>query len=203
MTGKRNRRALSEEETLLWHQVKRTVTPLHDRPVVSSALTQQEAARAFHEAMHEGEKRKSDKPASKDDIRSPAFQARRPPPPKQTPRPDPVIDKPTTRKLAKGRISIDARIDLHAMTQNQAHDRLYGFLADARSNGCRHVLVVTGKGRSLGSEGVLKRMVPVWLNSPRFADIVSGYSSAHRAHGGEGAIYIRLRRLTRGDGSFR
>ena len=80
------------------------------------------------------------------------------------------------------------------MTQDIAHDRLYASLLDARAYGARHVLVVTGKGASLGSEGVLKRMVPVWLDNPRFSALVSGYASASRHHGGEGAIYIRLRK---------
>lgn len=203
MTGKRNRRKLSDEETLLWHQVRRTVTPLRDRPAMPAVMTAQEAKRAFEEAMGEGKPRRAKNETAPDEIRSPVLHPQRPPQPKQPPKPEAAIDRPTTRKLAKGRIAIDARIDLHAMTQNVAHDRLYTFLADARSRGCRHVLVVTGKGRSLGSEGVLKRMVPVWLNHPSFAELVSGYSSAHRAHGGEGAIYIRLRRLARGDGSLR
>ena len=203
MSTRRGRRNLTEDEAILWHRVGRTVTPLRDRSLSLPPLSPEEAEREFREAMQ------ADKPKPKvngdidSDIRSPIGHARRPPPPKQPPRPEPVIDRPTTRKIAKGRIAIDSRIDLHAMTQHQAHDRLYAFLADQRSRGARHVLVVTGKGRSIGSEGVLKRMVPVWLESPRFAELVSGYASAGRQHGGEGAIYVRLRRLARADGSMR
>ena len=199
MTAKHKRHRLSEEETILWHRVGRTVTPLRDRPVVSPSAPE-DAAREFAAAMNTEKLKPAKAPAG--DIKSPVSHTHQPPP---TPRPsaEPRIDRPTTRKIAKGRIAIDARIDLHAMTQDQAHDRLYAFLADTRSQGCRHVLVVTGKGRSLGSEGILKRMVPVWLNSPRFSGLVSGYSSASRQHGGEGAIYIRLRKLARADGSLR
>ena len=199
MTGKHKRRRLSEEETILWHKVGRTVTPLRDRPVVSASVLE-DAAREFSEAMN-GERPKPAKTTARD-MKSPVPHKRQPPP-QPWPVVEPRIDRPTTRKLAKGRISIDARIDLHAMTQDQAHDRLYTFLADQRSRGARHVLVVTGKGLSVGSRGVLKRMVPVWLNSPAFAALVSGYSSASRQHGGEGAIYVRLRKLARPDGSLK
>lgn len=200
MTKKGQRRRLSDEEVILWHRVGRTVTPLRDRPLVSPAVIE-DAEREFREAM-DG-KRTVTKIPQETDIRSPFPHDRSPPAPNPKPRVEPHIDRPTTRKLAKGRIAIDAKIDLHAMTQDLAYDRLYAFIADQRSRGARHVLVVTGKGRSLGSEGVLKRMVPVWLNSARFAGLVSGYSSASRHHGGEGAIYVRLRKLARSDGSVR
>lgn len=201
MTRKGHRRKLSEEETLLWHRVGRTVTPLRDRPVVSLSAIE-DAEREFLEAMND-KKPATKHPAQETDIKSPVAHDRAPPAPKPKPRVEPHIDRPTTRKIARGRVAIDARIDLHAMTQDLAYERLYAFLADQRSRGARHVLVVTGKGRSHGSEGVLKRMVPIWLNSGRFAGLVSGYSSASRRHGGEGAIYIRLRKLARTDGSVR
>jgi DNA-nicking Smr family endonuclease len=201
MTKKGHRRKLTDEETILWHRVGRTVTPLRDRPLVPSSPIG-DSEREFREAMN-GKKPASKHPAQETDIKSPFAHDRAPPAPNPKPRVEPHIDRPTTRKIAKGRIAIDASIDLHAMTQDLAYDRLYAFLADQRSRGARHVLVVTGKGRSLGSEGVLKRMVPVWLNSARFAGLVSGYSSASRQHGGEGAIYVRLRKLARSDGSVR
>ena len=200
MSKKGHRRKLSEEETILWHRVRRTVTPLRDRAMVLPAAVE-DPEREFLDAMKGGKPLKKNA-AIATDIKSPVPHGHLPPPAPR-PRPEPHIDRPTTRKLAKGRIAIDARIDLHAMTQDVAYDRLYAFLADQRSRGARHVLVVTGKGRSLGSEGVLKRMVPVWLNSARFAGLVSGYSLASRQHGGEGAIYVRLRKLARPDGSVR
>ncbi|WP_425416571.1 Smr/MutS family protein [Oricola indica] len=202
MKDGKTRRKLSDEETILWYRVERTVTPLRDRAVVRPEFNQDEMAREFREALSGGDQSPKPEKSRAADIRSPIQHVHRPPAPKSR-KPEPLIDRPTTRKIAKGRISIDSRVDLHAMTQDQAHDRLYAFLASARSRGDRHVLVVTGKGRSPGSEGVLKRMVPVWLNGPRFSELVSGYSSASRHHGGEGAIYVRLRRLSRPDGSMR
>ncbi|GAB4361441.1 MAG: Smr/MutS family protein [Oricola sp.] len=200
MTRKGPRRRLSEEEVILWHRVGRTVTPLRERPVVPPAIG--DADRELRHAMENGAPA-AERPGQDSDIRSPLVHRRVPPASKPKPRVEPHIDRPTARKLARGRIAIDARMDLHEMTQDVAYDRLYAFLADQRSRGARHVLVVTGKGRSPGSEGVLKRMVPVWLNSDRFARLVSGYSSASRRHGGEGAIYVRLRKLARSDGSVR
>lgn len=203
MSSRGNRRKLSNEDAILWHRVGRTVTPLRERSVAIPPVSPEDAEREFLDAMGGPKPEQRETGRSENNIRSPVVHPRRPPVPKQPLQPEPVIDRPTTRKIAKGRIAIDSRIDLHAMTQNQAYDRLYAFLAETRSSGHRHVLVVTGKGRSLGSEGVLKRMVPVWLASPRFADLVSGYASASRHHGGEGAIYVRLRRLSRANGSFR
>lgn len=104
------------------------------------------------------------------------------------------IEKPVIRKLSRGRLPIDGRIDLHGLTQSEAHNLLFGFLARAHERGLRHVLVITGKGTSRGSEGALKRAVPVWLSKPEFRFLISGYEDAARGHGGEGALYIRLRR---------
>lgn len=192
MSRRRRDRPLREEEAILWQKVSRTVTPLKPEMKIPAEPLKEETAIAAPAS------------ASRDDtasIRSPVRNVRHQPPP--PPRRERQIDRPTTRKIAKGRISIDARIDLHEMNQDQAHDRLYMFLADGRTRGLRHVLVVTGKGRSAGSEGVLKRMVPLWLKGPRFADLVSGYSAAGRHHGGDGALYVRLRKMTNADGSAR
>jgi DNA-nicking Smr family endonuclease len=112
-------------------------------------------------------------------------------PPRHQPHP---IEKPVIRKLSRGRLPIDGRIDLHGLTQSEAHNLLFGFLARAHERGLRHVLVITGKGASRGSEGALKRAVPVWLSKPEFRFLISGYEDAARGHGGEGALYIRLRR---------
>lgn len=104
------------------------------------------------------------------------------------------IDRPTIRKIAKGRVEIQARIDLHGMRQREAHDLLYSFLADAWHRGLRFVLVITGKGASSGSEGILKQAVPHWFSTPLFRIYVSAYEDAVRHHGGHGALYVRLRK---------
>ena len=104
------------------------------------------------------------------------------------------IDRPSLNKLAKGRIPVEGRIDLHGLTQGEAHGLLLGFLHRAHAQGMRHVLVITGKGSSYGSDGALKRIVPLWLQTPAFRGVVSAYDTAARNHGGGGALYVRIRR---------
>ena len=104
------------------------------------------------------------------------------------------IEEPTYRKLARGRLPLEASIDLHGLTQSQAYGLLHGFIARAHSKGLRHVLVITGKGASSGSDGVLRRALPHWLKAPEFGSMASGCQPAARGHGGDGAFYIRLRR---------
>jgi DNA-nicking Smr family endonuclease len=100
-------------------------------------------------------------------------------------------------QLSRGRKEIDARLDLHGMTQTRAHRALLSFLQHANSDGLRFVLIITGKGRTVGLEserGVLRRQVPEWLNLPEFRALVVGFEEAHVGHGGEGALYVRIRR---------
>jgi DNA-nicking Smr family endonuclease len=100
-------------------------------------------------------------------------------------------------RLSRGRDQIDARIDLHGMTQARAHRALLSFLRQAHADGAIFVLVITGKGRSVGVErehGVLRRQVPHWLALPEFRTLVVGFEQAHIGHGGEGALYVRVRR---------
>jgi DNA-nicking Smr family endonuclease len=100
-------------------------------------------------------------------------------------------------RLSGGRDQIDARIDLHGMTQARAHRALLSFLRQAHADGAVFVLVITGKGRSVGAErehGVLRRQVPHWLALAEFRTLVVGFEQAHIGHGGEGALYVRVRR---------
>ena len=84
--------------------------------------------------------------------------------------------------------------DSHGMVQSEAHSFLLDFLIRAHERGMRHVLVITGKGRSMGSEGALKRAVPLWFSKPEFRFLISSYEPAAQHHGGAGALYIRLSR---------
>ncbi len=115
------------------------------------------------------------------------------------------LDDRTKRRLVRGSVAIDARLDLHGMTQEAAHSALRHFLVTARLRGARIVLVITGKGRGgvaaeVHERGVLRRSVPHWLADPSLRSIVVGFEEAHLAHGGAGAIYVRLRRF---DGEIR
>jgi DNA-nicking Smr family endonuclease len=110
------------------------------------------------------------------------------------------------RDLARGRSAVDSAIDLHGMNQAEAHHALRGFLVHAQSQADRLVIVVTGKGGSksrpdaaswIDEPGVLRRMVPHWLREADLRAVVLGFEEAGRAHGGAGALYVRLRRRDR------
>jgi DNA-nicking Smr family endonuclease len=107
------------------------------------------------------------------------------------------LDRRERSRLSRGRSEIDARIDLHGMTQLRAHRALLDFLQRAHSDGLTFVLVITGKG-TIGAgnseRGVLRRQVPQWLSLPEFRALVVGFEQAHLGHGGEGALYVRIRR---------
>ena len=96
---------------------------------------------------------------------------------------------------ADGLTGIGREVDLHGLTQAQAHSKLLHFLRNASAREARLVLVITGKGaRGDGERGVLKRQVPQWLGLPEFRHFVIGFEDAHVAHGGEGALYVRIRK---------
>ena len=100
------------------------------------------------------------------------------------------------QRVVRGKETIDGRLDLHGLTQSEAHAMLLRFLRSASARGARLVLVITGKGSGGGDgqRGVLRRHVPQWLGLPEFRATVVGFEDAHIAHGGEGALYVRVRR---------
>ncbi len=113
----------------------------------------------------------------------------------------PNMDRRRFERMKKGKMAIDARIDLHGMTQARAQAALGLFVRDSHSAGKRLLLVITGKGRDKGDDdiiparrGVLKHQVPRWLSQPPLAALVLQVSPAHRRHGGSGAYYVYLRR---------
>ena len=114
-----------------------------------------------------------------------------------------LLEARVRRRLNRGQAEPDARIDLHGMRQAAAHEALRSFVLAARARGHRLVLVVTGKGEPVGTparlaanegRGVIRRAVPRWLALPDMAPHVVGFEPAARRHGGEGALYVRLRR---------
>jgi DNA-nicking Smr family endonuclease len=109
------------------------------------------------------------------------------------------IDRATLARLKRGDIPISGRLDLHGMTQADAHAALDGFIGRAASAGKRLLLVITGKGSD--GDGVLRRMLPRWINSGPHAARVLRIEPAHARHGGGGAWYVYLRRDRARDGS--
>jgi DNA-nicking Smr family endonuclease len=132
---------------------------------------------------------------------TPAVQSAAPAAPVAKPPPTPAppldrfagIDRATAERLKRGRREIEARLDLHGMTQAEAYRALAGFVAGSRTAGRRCVLVITGHGRSSG--GILKHAVPRWLNEPELRRHVLAIAPARPRHGGHGALYVLLRRL--------
>ena len=122
--------------------------------------------------------------------------------PKRQPDPGTGLDHKTAEKLRKGKMPLEARLDLHGMSQAAARSALQAFILQAHSAGKRCVLVITGKGPGEGGrrdplssgQGVLKRMVPEWLQDGALKPLILKTETARPQHGGEGAIYVLLRR---------
>jgi DNA-nicking Smr family endonuclease len=121
-------------------------------------------------------------------------------PPTAALRPEPVplrrrldgIEPNRRLRIARERDPIAARLDLHGLDQDRARAALEAFLRRAFDEGWRAVLVITGKG--VQGDGILRRRAPEWLGAPHLAHIVAGLSEAGRRHGGEGALYVALKR---------
>ncbi|HEY8245942.1 MAG TPA: Smr/MutS family protein [Hyphomicrobium sp.] len=201
--GKRGSSRLSAEERALWEHTAASLQPIKGKKG------------RVHAALEDAEPGPSKREASKvaPQKKSPAAA----PPPRPTPKvtlppptPAPIaLERRKARKLGSGRIEIEGRIDLHGMRQSEAHDALRRFLKRGFAEGKRWVLVITGKGapaRTAQDErleregierGVLRRNVPRWLGEPELAGIVIEFTTAGIRHGGEGALYVHLRRKDR------
>ncbi|MDJ0933601.1 Smr/MutS family protein [Breoghania sp.] len=191
---KRGRGPLSPEEKQLWQQVVKALTPL---PGKSFHAEEPETPPAdLNGEVPPSPKRTQIAPSALRPRSSTSAPSR-----KSGPLPAPKVpalaplDRRMRQKVARGKTGIDARIDLHGMTQDEAHGRLRRFLSTAQVKGHRLVLVITGKGGRSGSgEGVLRRMVPMWLSRPEFRALVIDFDEADIGHGGAGALYVRVRR---------
>jgi DNA-nicking Smr family endonuclease len=185
------RRQLSDEEEALWAGFTRSIKPLKSVKPVAKASSKSAATPSVASTP------------------TPSQPRSHPVTPRETPRPAPSpplapLGRRLKQRVARGREPIDARLDLHGMTQQQAHAALLRFLHRAQASGAKTTLVVTGKGLRKSSSGdgrdadykpgVLKRQVPMWLALPEFRLLVVGFDDAHVGHGGEGALYVRLRR---------
>jgi DNA-nicking Smr family endonuclease len=185
----RSRRPLRPEEEALWTTVKRSVQPIRPGDRIPEAPPVPPVPAVA--------------PSPPADI---AAVMPAPPPPPRPAIPSLQTLAPRERsRIARGKSPIDARIDLHGLSQEDAYFHLSGFLARAHAEDRRVVLVITGKGRADAGfdpvaghgRGVLRRVVPQWLSLPAFRSYVLGFEEAHLAHGGSGALYVRIRRRRR------
>lgn len=148
----------------------------------------------------DGVKTRKPLPKVDDEATAPVAKAKAPkrvdaPAPKSAPvkkAAPPPADRAGERRVQRGQVEIEARLDLHGFTYDGAQSALEKFLDGAHRRGFRSVLVITGHGR--GGEGVLKKSLPLWLARAPLRAIVSGYAHAHRTHGGAGAAYVFLKR---------
>jgi DNA-nicking Smr family endonuclease len=178
------RRPLTADEEELWSLVARTVRPLRlgKKPITDPrrAMGVRRGALGTADAAGHPEPRVAASPQRA--ARMPAL--------------SPIVRKDKQR-LARGYTAVDARIDLHGMTQTEAYGALRRLLHRSQANGGKFVLVITGKGvrdASRGGSGVLRRQVPMWLALPEFRRYVLGFDVADLGHGGEGALYVRVRK---------
>lgn len=177
---RRRGRDLSEEDHELWTTVTRSVARLHHKQL-----------KALPEAAVDPEP-----------IAAKASRSNKPPQSaKQKARPTAIsapplapLERRLKQRLVRGTQPIDSRIDLHGFTESEAHEALRRFLRASQARGAKVVLVITGKGRLGGEHGVLRRAVPLWLRLPEFRQTVVGFEPAGVQHGGEGALYVRLRK---------
>ena len=173
-------RALSSDETILWQAITEDVKPLikttnKDLTSIESGKTvrRRGVLRSLSPTIHY-----KPKTAETELSYDPA----------------PRLDRRTEMRLRRGRLSIDACLDLHGMTQGEAHHALVQFLGSVYENGQRTVLVITGKGGTNGRIGVLKEAVPRWLKETMTRRYVRGFAHAAPKDGGEGALYVLVKR---------
>ena len=184
------KRSISREEESLWRQVTGDVEPM-DSPPPKISNTQPASDKA----------KKPNRLPTKAATTAPPSAPPTPPvatirakqhtelvPGKPT-----GLDKRNAQRLKRGQLRPEARVDLHGMTQSQAHAELNTFIAKCRMADCRTVLVITGKG-SVREGGVLRRMVPQWLNQLPLRGMVIAIEQATPRDGGTGAYYLLLRR---------
>jgi DNA-nicking Smr family endonuclease len=177
-----SRRRLSSDERLLWKCVTRSIAPLRK---VSPAEIDEDTPPAPPPPRPRG--KPAPTPAAPAVPRRPAA-----PPPPLAP-----LERKAKKRIARGAQAIDGRLDLHGMTEAEAHAALFAFLRARQARGSKLVLVITGKGArggEPGGRGVLNRMVPLWLQLPEFRGLILGFDSAAASHGGGGALYVSLRK---------
>lgn len=186
---------LTQDDEAVWQGVTKSVTPLQDRPP-AKPLPKVKRVHIDHHARDLPMEWQMD----------------------NAPMPETHIDRKSKRRLSSGHMNVDKVVDLHGNTSEAAFSRLKGEIINSIKMGHRCLLVITGKGgkRVAQSEsasvphrkrddfgsgtGLLKRLVPEWLTSPELSPFVISYDSAHKSHGGDGALYIMLRNKAPGSG---
>ena len=191
---KKPARNISKSEAELWQKITDTTTPL-----------EKQKQDAIEENSQTEPEIKKDKSVKKYDSPSPQYDK------SQSLLSTDVrsienFDHKNIRKIVKGKHTIDAKLDLHGLTQHEAHRKVKSFLKNSQRKGLRIVLIITGKGKrqhhtennfwmnNENHRGVLQKMLPYWLSEPDCLDLIVSYTQAHPRHGGSGALYVHLRK---------
>lgn len=189
-------RGLSADEAALWARLAATVKPIHRQPPPPPAQVALRKAGGATPAPAIA-KPAPPEPPKRVKGRIPPPRAVPAPPP---PAPGPGLDSHWERRLARTTTAPDFTLDLHGHTLDQAHARLDDGLSQARAMGARLVLVITGKSRPVDAadrgdrRGAIRAKILDWLAAGSHASAIAAVRPAHRRHGGEGAIYLVLRR---------
>ncbi|WP_375624734.1 MULTISPECIES: Smr/MutS family protein [unclassified Bartonella] len=189
---RQKRDLLASQDRLLWEMVCRTITPLHGKMLSSTSETIaniSDKKQPVTQISSLSQENQQPSTIIKREKRA-VTQAQK----------IHFFDHVAHRKISQGRYPLEARLDLHGYMQEEAYFFLKKFLQSSQQRGLRYVLVITGKGRSVGSDGALYRFVPYWLSTPAFRYYVHAFEQAARQHGGEGALYVWLRRFVSGKG---
>jgi len=191
---KRRDRRPSAEERDLWHRAMRDAEPIRrkQRNPVDHTIEPSEPPNDSGKPPES-----ADPPSGKAPPRPQPTPPIQPPPKRQpplTPGQFADLDRRTADRLRRGQLAIDARLDLHGMTQAAAQDALLGFVSSAAERGQRCLLVITGKGTFSEQGGVLRREVPRWLNMAPLRGRIVAVAEAQPRHGGAGALYVLLKR---------
>ncbi|MBT3628898.1 MAG: DNA mismatch repair protein MutS [Rhodospirillaceae bacterium] len=186
MAGKRK---ISRDEENLWRQVTDGIEPL-----APGAATPEAESKSDDVVVKKARATKNkDKVKPAKNTPPPATPPADKSHPELTPGKSAGLDKRNAQRLKRGQLRPEARVDLHGMIQSEAHVALNDFIAESHMAGLRNVLVITGKG-SVREGGVLRRMVPRWLNQPPLRGMVVAIEQATPRDGGGGAYYLLLRR---------
>ena len=183
MAGKRK---ISREEESLWRQVTEGIKPLDPNAALEEP-GDSAAAKKLRSISGQSKSKPPENPLPPPVVGKAKQQ------PELAPGKSAGLDKRNAQRLKRGQLRPEARVDLHGMIQTEAHAALNDFVAESYMAGVRNVLVITGKG-SVREGGVLRRMVPRWLNQPPLRSMVIAIEQAVPRDGGGGAFYLLLRR---------